>query len=211
MVGYKKIIIWIFFFLVFLCKGLYGQIVLGLYTGVNYSNLNTKLIQEPIGEFEQDHFHYKYSYKVGVSLKIIMNNLNFNTGIGISDRGTKSVGLVQLPSQKDVEVNISYTFCEVPIFFSRSILKSKFEYALGIVNSIRVGSNWVTEGDENEIYSFDLALFVKYYPAKKFSIEYSFLFGGVDKLMLNKTGNYLHLVNSVSISYLFYNKFRSGK
>lgn len=184
---------------------MYSQIVLGLYTGVNYSNLNTTLIQEPLGKFEQDHFHYKYSYKIGVSLKLIMKNLNFNTGIGISDRGTKSVGLVQLPSQKDVVVNISYTYCEIPILFSRNILKNKFEFGFGFVNSIRLGTNWVTEGNENEIYSFDLALFAKYSLSRKFSFDYSFLFGGLDKLMRNKTGNYLDLVNSLSISYLFHN------
>ena len=92
----------------------------------------------------------------------------------------------------------------MPMIVTRNFINKKLELGGGIVNTYRLFSNGHTRGDENEHYGFDLKGVFKYNLLKRVSLEGSYLFGNIDKLIFNKRDNYMHSVFAMNLNYSFY-------
>lgn len=178
-----------------------SQLRIFLTGGINYSNLITILIPPPFDSIEAEHFNYRFIYNGGLSLKYDFKRINLYTGAIISYRGSRSIDLFFNPINGNNVYDFTYTYLEIPILISRYLFDNKAEVGGGLEYSLRVGSNNVTVGDENQIHGMDVKAFIKYNILKNFNIELSYLYGGVDKLILNKIDNYTHSVFAFNLNY----------
>ncbi|MEP7197594.1 MAG: hypothetical protein ABI851_13815 [Saprospiraceae bacterium] len=171
-----------------------GKLKFGIKAGVNYGTLVTSLVP-PDGtpyyhqfNFIADGFIINYTYR----------EWKLYSGYIFSVRGSNAI----LPVFGDKRYPQNFSFFEWPLLISRNLYSKKFRIGAGIINSYKDFSSIHLIGDRN--YELDVKGFLEWDINKRFSMDFSYLYGGINNLF-SKRETYLFSVMNLSISYYFLN------
>lgn len=164
---------------------------MGLKIGINYGNVNTQNVPPDGSKYEP-----LFSPSGGIFCSYKVNNWYYGTDIMISKRGS-------LVSQTFPYKGPAYFgFYEWQLSVSRSISNSKFEIGLGFVNAFKAFYSIHLIGEKR--YEIDIKAIAKWNINKYFTLESSYLFGGINNA-IEKSEAYLFSVCNISFCYSFIN------
>ncbi len=178
--------------LLLLSTSSFCQLKLGAIFGINYSNVNTKLV--PFDGFQ---YNYAYSFRGGFQLNYHIENWKLTSGILLSERATKISHYLG-----GENVSQYFGFIEFPLLISRNIYSNKLQLGFGIVNAF-MGSTPIHLIGENK-YEIDLKTLIYWNINENFGLEASYLYGGVNNVIDNSE-TYLFSVFNISLCYSFLN------
>lgn len=193
---------WLIVFCVILNIKVYslGQTNFYVSGGVNYCKLLPDLISSQWKDFDRKYNKYAFFYNYGIGFLKNIEKFQINSGVNISERGTKVN--FYAPDGSD-HYFTNYTFLELPLVISYKIY-NKFSIGIGIQPAIRLGSNLTVVGEINQNKCLDLKLHTTYFMSKRFSLSSSYIYGNFDKLIFKAEDTYLHSVFALNINYHFW-------
>jgi len=154
------------------------------------------LISSPWKEFDRTFNKYTLFYNLGIGLNYQMGKYHLSSGTTISERGNRVNSYA--PDGSDHYYN-NQTFLEFPIVVSYSIFKN-LKFGLGLQAAIRLGTNITVVGEHDQNKCLDFKALVDYNLSKRFSINSSYVFGNIDKLIRNTKDTYLHSVFALNLN-----------